>query len=104
MNGTGTPGVTRTRDRRIRNPLLCPAELRGYLQAVIHVRQRPKNANHTMLYRNGLASSCRGNQNSVFAGNADAKKRKPGGKGPKGRLSREGDRNQTFLLIRVSSR
>ena len=25
----GTPGVTRTRDRRIRNPLLCPAELRG---------------------------------------------------------------------------
>ena len=28
-NAVNTPGVIRTRDRRIRNPLLYPAELRG---------------------------------------------------------------------------
>jgi hypothetical protein len=27
---SGAPGVTRTPDQRIRNPLLCPAELQGH--------------------------------------------------------------------------
>lgn len=35
MNLTGTPGVTRTRDNRIRNPVLYPPELRGHQSCAI---------------------------------------------------------------------